>query len=33
MPVSMVTDASLKVLKEIPSIGLGIWSEEGETLR
>lgn len=33
MPVSMVTDTRLKGLKEILPIGLGIWSDEGESPR
>lgn len=33
MPVSMVTDTRLKGLKEILPIGLGIWSDEGDSLR
>lgn len=33
MPVSMVTDTRLKGLKEILPIGLGIWSNEGDSLR
>lgn len=33
MPVSMVTDTRLKGLKEILAIGLGIGSDEGDSLR
>ena len=33
MPVSMVTDTRLKGLKEILPIGLGIGSDEGDSLR
>lgn len=33
MPVSMVTDKGLKGLKEILPIGLGIGSDEGDSLR
>lgn len=33
MPVAMVTDTRLKGLKEILPIGLGIWSDEGDSRR
>lgn len=33
MPVSMVTDTRLKGLKQSLAIGLGIWSNEGDSLR
>lgn len=33
MPVSMVTDTRLKGLREILPIGLGVGSDEGDSLR